>query len=155
MKTLKIISAICLFGSLTTSLQAQDKELNPVTWEFEVIEEATGRVTLNMTATMEKEWHLYATVLPSDEGPIATLVEVKSSDAYKLIGDLECPKPITKMDENFGMEVNFYEKEVQFKQALNVTGKKPVTVTGSVEFMCCNNDMCLPPKQVPIKATLK
>lgn len=150
-KILTILSTLGLF--LTLELSAQD--LNPVSWEYEVIEEATGRIALNMTATMDQGWHLYATTLPSDEGPIATTVQVKSTDHYTPVGELECPTPITEYDPNFGMDVNYYKKKVVFKQTLKIIGERPVDVSGSIEFMCCNGEMCLPPRAVPIKATLK
>jgi DsbC/DsbD-like thiol-disulfide interchange protein len=58
------------------------------------------------------------------------------------------------MEPAFGMKVAFFEKSVIFQQKVKVS-KFPVTVKGSVEYMVCNDEKCLPPDtksfSIPVK----
>jgi len=150
MKTICTATFILLFGAF---LKAQ--ELNPVKWEMTAIEEAHGLIAVSMTAVMDEGWHLYATYLPSDEGPFPTSIQIDPDDDYELVGELEYPDPITKYDENFMMDLNFYNEQVTFKRYVKPLQRGAIVVIGEVEYMCCNDEMCLPPRTVPIKIELK
>jgi len=146
MKTTFTFTFILLFG---TFLKAQ--ELNPVHWEMTYTEEAQGLIAMSLTAVMDEGWHLYATYLPSDEGPFPTSIQIDANEDFELIGELEYPEPITKYDENFMMDLNFYNEEVTFKRKIRPLNKGAIVAMGEVEYMCCNDEMCLPPRIVPIK----
>lgn len=120
-----------------------------------VIEEAHGLIAVNMTALMDAGWHLYATYLPSDEGPFPTSIQIDQNEHFELVGELEYPEPITKYDENFMMDLNYYDEQVTFKRYVKPIGTSNIVVVGEVEYMCCNDEMCLPPRTVPINIELK
>jgi thiol:disulfide interchange protein DsbD len=58
------------------------------------------------------------------------------------------------MEPAFDMKVAFFEKSVIFQQKIKLK-KQQVTVKGSVEYMTCNDEKCLPPDtqefSIPIK----
>ena len=150
MKTICTAAFILLLG---TSLKAQ--ELNPIKWEMTAVEEAQGSVALSIKAVMDEGWHLYATYLPSDEGPFPTSIQIDANEDFELLGELEYPEPITKYDDNFMMDLNFYNEQVTFKRNIKRLQRGAIIVTGEVEYMCCNDEMCLPPRIVPINIELK
>lgn len=43
------------------------------------------------------------------------------------------------------MEISWHEKQAVFKKRIKFS--QPVTITGSVEFMVCNDRKCLPPTE--------
>lgn len=133
------------------SLSANDAPAGsvPVKWSFKAVELANGHVRIDMTASIDPGWHVYATQLPSDEGPLPTLITLKGSDRFTLIGTPAEPEPHKAHDPNFGMMVHHHSGTTVFSQVIaRRTGDK-FTVSGSVEYMACDDRMCLPPLKVP------
>jgi thiol:disulfide interchange protein DsbD len=50
--------------------------------------------------------------------------------------------------------VNFYEKSVTFIQVVNAKTKAKTSLNGKIEFMVCNDELCLPPAEVPFKIAI-
>lgn len=115
---------------------------SPVTWKFSHVAEAdSGLVTL--TASIEEGWHLYGLVLENDLGPLPTVITF--NEEVVQWGALHAPKTIQKYDDMFLMNVNYYESNVTFTRKFKGDFKE---ITGSVEYMVCNDEMCLPPVTV-------
>ena len=113
---------------------------NPVSWNITLNESV-----LNFNATIEKDWHLYAVYMPSpNDGPLPTLFEFDSSNAYFLKDSTIQKEPITHFDADFGVEVSYYEDQAFFKQAINIIEKSSFTINGLISYMCCNNETCIP-----------
>lgn len=55
----------------------------------------------------------------------------------------EVGKPEQRNEPLFGVDVKQYSNKVDFVQL--VKGNAKTSVTGKVEFMVCNDKMCLPP----------
>ncbi|MBL7941957.1 MAG: thioredoxin family protein, partial [Flavobacteriales bacterium] len=56
-------------------------------------------------------------------------------------------KPKKEYDPNFMMDLYFFEGSAAFRQKISFTGT-PSVVNGTVEYMACNDEGCLPPKTV-------
>ena len=121
----------------------------PITWAFAAVSGTNGEVQLQLTATAEEGWHLYATVLPSDEGPIPTSFDLKPSDQYVKVGGLLEPEATEEYDPNFGMDVRYHSGSPRFVQRIKPTSAAAFVVEGQLEYMCCNDVTCLPPRIVP------
>lgn len=123
---------------------------NPVMWKFTAAA-ADGTVRVELRAHVEEGWHIYATSLPSDQGPVATSIRIHASDDYIAVGPLAEPAPVESFDPNFGMMVRYYEGSPVFTQVLKPARPGAFDVLGEVEFMVCNDKTCLPPLKVPFK----
>ena len=55
----------------------------------------------------------------------------------------------------FGVDVMQYSNTVSFVQTLKLKSTVKTAVTGSVEFMVCNDTQCLPPKTEKFSIPLK
>ena len=97
---------------------------------------------------MDKGWHLYALDLP-EGGPIPTAFTFEKGMGFFTVGKVVQPKPHSEMDKNFNMVVNYFSGTVTFTQKVRVASATPVEVKGTIEYMCCNDEQCLPPKEVP------
>lgn len=135
---------ILLFGSLFSQAQFYD----PVSWNFRVEEVKGDEATLVLTATIQKNWHLYSQFI-DEGGPIPTSFSFEKNPAYQLVGSVtESPKAISAFDPNFNMQIAWHKDKVDFKQKIKLNQPK-VTVKGVLEYMTCDDKNCLPPEEVP------
>ena len=109
-----------------------------VQWHFVVQPAGTGAVQVELEARTVEGWHIYATKLENDLGPIPTAIRFTPSEAYSLLGPLVEPE----------MNVRYHEGSPRFVQRIEPTTKEPFVVKGEVEFMVCNDKTCLPPEVV-------
>ncbi|MCE2757080.1 MAG: hypothetical protein LW706_03880 [Chitinophagaceae bacterium] len=86
------------------------------------------------------------------EGPIPTSFVFSPNPLLTLEGAIaERGKRITKREEAWDGNVNFFEKTVTFVQRVKTKSNAKTNINGKVEFMVCNDDMCLPPSEVIFK----
>ncbi len=142
----KTIWAILLFLLLLWG-NSQAQILEPVKWHFSSEHQEVNQVLLRFTATIEPGWHLYSQEVP-ENGPIPTTFTFNKSDAYKPEGRVSEPRPYEEFDESFGMDIKFFKDEVVFTQIVHLKTDDPVIISGSVEFMVCDDSRCLPPTTV-------
>lgn len=127
----------------------------PAIWSFSASTRHMGQVDIEMKAVIEKGWHMYATVLPSDQGPVPTSFRFEPSDAYVANGGVREPVPVEEYDDNFGMVVRHHSGEPTFVLPIDVKSNEPFIVKGEVEYMLCNDRTCLPPTVVPFEIDVK
>ncbi|MEK7719816.1 MAG: cytochrome c biogenesis protein CcdA [Bacteroidota bacterium] len=143
-----IAKRIFLFALLLAVFQMVSAQiLEPVKWSFESKKTGASEYELRFMATMDKGWHLYSQFVPSG-GPIPTSFKFDKPAGFTLVGKVIEPKPLEENDPNFNMVVKYFIKSVVFTQKVKVISDKPVEVKGFLEFMCCNNQNCLPPAEV-------
>ncbi len=143
---------------LTSALTAQEAakwSAKPVTATVK----AGTTVDVKVTADVVDGWHIYSTTT-QEEGPVPTEIEFAEGAPFTRSGKIKQPKPIVKYDENFGIDTEYYDKDVTFTVTAKVKasakpGKQKVVV--EVSFMACNDRMCLPPKtvEVPFDITIE
>lgn len=141
-------SIILLFIVLGSALRSNAQVYDPVSWSFETKMINETEAELIIKATLEKDWHIYAMFLPSQDGPIPTTITFNPSNEYELIGEAKEGKYKTEFDPNFNMNLNFHENVAVFTQVIKIKNNSPFKVTGLVESMVCNAEMCLPPEEV-------
>lgn len=121
----------------------------PVKWSFGATANGEGSIRIDIRSQVEEGWHIYATKLPSDLGPVPTAIRFTASDAFTLEGELDEPEPVEVFDENFGMVVRYHNGSPAFAQRIKPMKPGPFEVSGKVEYMVCNDKTCLPPVVVP------
>lgn len=120
----------------------------PVKWTFGISDSTGGTPQVLLSAICEEHWHLYAMKLPNDEGPLPTAIRLVPSGSYQLDGEIQEPVPTELEDPNFMMMVRYHAGEVVFSVPIKRMTNEAFSVEGEVEFMCCNDKMCLPPEIV-------
>ena len=119
--------------------------LTPVKWSFRSEKKGEGLYDLIAEATIEDGWHVYAPGVHEDEGPLPTTLLITEDPNVKLEGKI-IEQSSTRLEEDdpyFKMHVVKYKHDLKLIQSIKTTGTGPVS--GSLEFMCCNNKSCLPP----------
>lgn len=141
-KSLAIFIGI-LFAAQVLSAQI----LNPTTWTFDSRQNG-DEVELIFKATIEKGWHLYDTYLP-EGGPIATTFVFNDTTFFQLAGEIiKEPAPEIHFDPTFQMNVGYFSNTAVLTQKIKLLNSDPVTISGHVLFMSCNDENCTPPEEV-------
>lgn len=119
--------------------------LNPVKWEYsyESLNNKEGFVVIK--ATIEKDWHVYSQNLVAD-GPIPTSFVFSANPDFEPVEKTVEPPAEKVYSEVFGAEVTSFSTEVIFKQKIKRKNLNAFDLNAELEFMACNNSMCLPPK---------
>lgn len=133
---------LIFFSAYTVSAQ------NPVKWSFSVKDAGNCQADLIFTATIDDGWYTYSQFLESGDGPVATLITFSPGPGYKLIGKAKESGDILKMyDKVFEMNLTKFKHKGILTQRVAVTDpSKPIS--GYVNYMVCNDEMCLPPRDV-------
>ncbi len=142
---------VCILLSELSFSQIQD----PVKWSFSVNKLSPTSYEVHMTATIEGNWHLYSQTTP-DGGPIPTLVSFAKNPLLIISGKTrEVGKLQQKHEPLFGVNVKQFSEKVDFVQT--ITLKKPLktNVSGTIEFMVCDDTQCLPPATQKFSIPLK
>ncbi|MFM2231533.1 MAG: hypothetical protein RJB31_234 [Bacteroidota bacterium] len=151
-KYFPFISIILL--SLSLSGFAQVGSAKQVSWTFAAKKIGDKKYEVKMTATIAGNYHLYAQIA-GVEGPIPTTITFTPNPLLTMDGKpVEQGKKITKMEEAWGGKVNFYEKTVTFVQVVNAKTKAKTSLNGKIDFMVCDDELCLPPAEVPFKIAI-
>lgn len=135
---------------------AQRVDENAIKWRMSVKMTSPTEGTVTLRAIIADGWHLYGTEIPKN-GPVPTTFDFSSSKGVKFLGAFQpSATPISKTDKNFGMALNWWDKDVSFVRKFKLTGKiDEAEISGSVKFMGCNDANCLPPKTQSFKTTPK
>jgi thiol:disulfide interchange protein DsbD len=145
-KRIIVVFAIALLSH--TSLQAQI--FDPVKWSYETKDLGGNEYELTFTATLDINWAIYSQFL-DEGGPIPTEFTFDETEAVELIGKVEedDKNKVTKKDPLFdNMEVTKFYDVAVFRQKIKIKGAV-TQLKGSISYMTCDNERCLPPTDVP------
>lgn len=145
MKSKIFTLCIALFSFLNVFSQAKD----PVKWvaSYKSLSATEGEITI--TATIEKTWHTYSQNATPD-GPVPTSFDFTASKHYQLVGKTEEIGAHEEFDNAFGAKIKVFTDKAEFKQIVKLLAKGPLTISFKVEYMSCDDKMCLPPKTVDL-----
>ena len=149
MRQTKRIGAALLLLTLTM-LTATAQMMEPVKSKSELKKLSDTEAELLFHLTIDDGWHVYSPKVTG--GPIAASLNVTKMDGAKKKGNLTWRgKEISKYDEMFGTELQFFEHNVTFVQKVTLTGGA-YNIDCYLEYGACNDEMCMPPGEVALKA---
>ncbi|NOZ47961.1 MAG: DUF255 domain-containing protein [Chlorobi bacterium] len=145
-KIIRFFIVTNILFSIAFTINAQ--VLKPVKWQFSTEKINKNEYNLIFKATIDNKWHLYSQDVPPG-GPIPTSFTINNSDKFEKIGEVEeYPTPIEEFDPTFEMVIKYFANEATFKQKIKTKTDKPYVINGVLEFMCCDDERCLPPEEV-------
>lgn len=148
MKSTLLLAAILICPFF---IQAQTGSAKQVKWTFASKKLADKKYELSMMATIAGSFHLYA-INAGVEGPVPTTISFTPNPLLALQGKItEQGKKITKVEEVWGGKVHFFEKTVNFVQIVTTKSTVKTNLSGKIEFMVCNDEVCLPPSEIVFK----
>ena len=84
---------------LLTAFVSLGQILTPAKWAYTVSNPtpAVGdEVELVFTVAIDKNWYLYSSEFPCEDGPIKTTINFKPNSGYQLVGNLQAINPLAK-----------------------------------------------------------
>ena len=126
------------------ALQGQSQKLAPVKWAYQAVKTGEKQYNIIITANVDAPWHIYSQFVK--KGPVPTTVQfaknplVVINGSTKEVGNLE-----KKFDNNFGAVIGSFGGKVQFIQAVTLKVNTKTKLNGTIEYMVCNEERCLPP----------
>ena len=147
--------------------------LEPVKWSFKSEMTEKNEATLTFNATIDNGWHLYSQNTPdagSAGGPrktsiiFHTLNGFSFADKQTKIEEIEAPggkdpknfrvtfiepEPESEHEPLFdNLLVKYFNRQAKFTQKIILADTKPPKITGFLEYMACDNNICTPPTEV-------
>lgn len=140
--TIHLFRVLIIFSFITSTAQVFD----PVSWTTSLETNEKEEVVLVSTATIKEGWHLYSQFI-EEGGPIPTTFFY--SKEIKTIGNTTESEGVVVEDPTFEMKLKYFEHQAEFRQIIKLKENQSST-KALVEFMVCNDEMCLPPKEVDL-----
>ena len=143
--------ALSFFMIMASLVHAQ---YSPVKWSYNAEKVSDDEFNIIFTAEIENGWYVYSQYL-KDGGPIPTSFTFTESKGLEIIGETEEAGDYKKenFDELFSMQLIKYGEKVNFTQKVKVdTSVK--NINGYLTFMTCNDESCLPPRDVDFEINL-
>ncbi len=159
---------LTLFAILFSTLFAFGQIDEPVKWSYESIDLGNNEAELIFKATIDKDWHLYSQDIP-DGGPVKTSfffnkiedfefidknIEIEQVENWEEEGSFlyrvtfNEPAAIEEKDPVFKMVVKYFGHEATFISRIKILSDQPLVIDGFLEFMCCDDEKCIPPSEV-------
>jgi DsbC/DsbD-like thiol-disulfide interchange protein len=135
---------------VVSSTSAQQSVIN---WHFSSKKVSANVYEVTFTATLEKGWHIYSG--QPGEGPVPTTISFAPSPVLSLKGRVKEAGNI-KIERStlFNSEISYYENNLTLIQYVQVRGTSRTAIKGSIDFMVCDNQQCLPPKKIAFSILL-
>ncbi len=137
---------LSLFFLFSLPLSAQI--LEPAKWQFSKESKGNDEFLLHFDVQLDYGWYIYSQFI-SDDGPVPTTFQFEKNKKIELLGkvDESGDKVVEGMDEIFGIHLKKFGGKARFTQKVKVQ-KGANELTGSLEFMVCDDEKCLPPALV-------
>ncbi|MEN0003985.1 MAG: protein-disulfide reductase DsbD domain-containing protein [Bacteroidota bacterium] len=153
MGIIRLLLSITFCALAVATISAQQ---DPVSWDFSTERIGNDTYTIKLEGTIDAGWFIYSQFLGQEDGPIPTTVYIEpQKNAIELVGLVE-EKGNRKEGFDPVFEVNLvkFSKQVTFTQTIKLRGGDANQITGYIEYMTCNDESCLPPKEVPFTLEL-
>lgn len=142
MRKIQVITAVYILTCMSALAQIK----RPTIWSYAAKKVSAHEAIIYVKANLQPGWHIYSLNQP-EGGPEKTIITLETSKSYAPVKKFSEPKPITKYEEVFEMNVAYFEKTVIFQQRVRFS-KLPITVKGKVRFMVCTEKECLPSEEI-------
>lgn len=129
---------------------------NPVSWTFAAKKTGPRTYEIEMKATIQPGWHLYAQQQPDDAIAIPTAFVINNNPLFVRKGGIREQGKLEKYkDKTLGVTAFQYSGQVRFLQTVELKANVKTAFSGSVEFQTCDDEKCLPPLKVPFSIPLR
>ena len=139
MKRALLLILLCVTTCVSAFSQTPEK---PVKWRYTVKQTSATEATLQFTATIQKDWHIFA-IKHGDGFEIPTSFNFTASKDYKLVGKPTEPKAKQGIDTLMNTTYYYFENKVTFSQKIAITDPtKEFKIKGVLEGQTCNIGTC-------------
>ena len=153
MKTMKRVILIAfLFAGTVCYSQKSD----PIKWTYSSKKISDNTYELYMTATLSYGWHVYSQKQSKDAIAPPTVIKFKKNPLVSIDGKVkESGKVEKKTEPVTDVEVWQYSTQVDFIQTVKLKARVKTNLTGTIEYMVCTDERCLPVKTISFNVKLE
>lgn len=128
---------------------------NPVKWSYTAKKIADKTYEVHISAAIDPGWHVYTLDHKADIG-VATSVKFAKNPLAAPSGTIQAKgKPVSLKDPSTGEMVKFYTNSIDLVQVYKLKTAVPTKITGTLEYMTCDDERCLPPASKPFTIALQ
>lgn len=143
-----IVKNILLFLLVLAGCSTDGQILEPAHWTVTPSSssvKAGDVLDIRFSAAIDKNWYLYSSEFPCEDGPTKTTVNFTVHPSYELVGGLVAINPIAKYDEIFECDVKIFKGKGEFVQKVRLLGS-PVKIAGNYDYQVCSDidGKCIP-----------
>ena len=136
-----------------TEEQAPSGFVKPVKWFFEQKKIDDNTFELISSTEIDEGWYMYSQTIP-EGGPLSTYFEITAPEGVELVGQVEEGGNVKTMyDQVFKMDLIKFKKTAIFTQTVKSSDANAV-IPFYIEYVSCNDKMCLNPTSVEISFDL-
>ncbi|MES2332022.1 MAG: protein-disulfide reductase DsbD domain-containing protein [Bacteroidota bacterium] len=151
MKKILIVTVLLMVSCVSAMSQVQE----PVSLTYSAKKTDAVTYEIHITAAIQSGWHIYSQTTPAG-GPVHTTVTFSSNPLAIITGNV---KEVGKLEQHheklFGVDVKQFSNKVDFVQIVKLKKALKTNIAGSIEFMVCNDQQCLPPATKKFSVALK
>ncbi|HTL81238.1 MAG TPA: cytochrome c biogenesis protein CcdA [Bacteroidia bacterium] len=130
------------------SLRSFAQVQHPVKWTFTLSDVTDCEATITFSATIQQGWHVYSQYPGSDE-PLPLIITWGKKNNCETVGKAVESGTITHQEPVFdNATLVFWENKATLKQKIKINAKGDFSISGTLEYGTCNDNMCLPPDDV-------
>jgi thiol:disulfide interchange protein DsbD len=115
----------------------------PYSWTYSAKKISDNVYELHFHVDLNSPWHTIPSLLRMGTGPYQ--ISFTKPALYIRRKVKENGKLVQKHEAVFGVDVKYFDGKVDFVQLVKLKTKAKTNFSGSVEFMVCNDQQCLPP----------
>ncbi len=156
----KLALVLC-FSAATIFGQEAETEPNPIKWSITTnalkAVKAGDLFVVELTAQIEKGWHLYSTERV-EGGPTPTRISIPPGQSFEMAGEIDSPAPHSSYDPNFQVATEYYDGSVSFTipaRALANLATSSNKLRLQVRYQTCTQTICLAPKLLELETQIK
>jgi thiol:disulfide interchange protein len=136
--------AVLLFLAYSSAAQI----LQPAKWTVESSKQnvkAGDELEIVFKVTIDKNWYLYSSEFPCEDGPFETAFTFVPHSSYQLLGEIQPINPIDKHDAIFECDIKIFKGTAEFRQKIKVVSANP-QIDGNYEYQVCSDvdGKCIP-----------
>lgn len=146
-------ATLVLVWLILINFVAKAQMIEPVNWSYKSEQVGDNEYKISIIASIEAGWYMYSQDL-NTETPVPTRIQIENNTSVSLEGKtLEIGSKKDSYDSNFHVNVKQLSGRTVYVQRIKVAANTP-SVKGSLRYMTCNGQMCMPPKKVDFTVSL-
>lgn len=148
---MKRVFPFLLFCTIATGAISQ----SPIQWQYTAKKISDKSYEVHILATLKSGWHAYSQSQPDEAVAQPTEIKFKPNPLLNVQGKIKELGALEKwQDETTGIKANQYKDKVDFVQVVVLKGNVKTSISGSLTYQVCTDEMCLPPKTEPFSVVL-
>ena len=134
------ISRLILFVALMMGIATLFAQQSPVKWDFKSVKVNDSVAELQIHATIQPEWHLYAQKKGEGQIEMPLVFNFTASPQYERLGKVVEPTPQSDYDDILDAHSNFYTKQVT-KYGARIYRRQLVSIAQQENFGILRNSL--------------